>query len=115
MNFAILLIRIRKICILLKTCLTCYCFIYKSLKIKLFKLYVTAVLTCCFAFRQKDDKFVNEIDSLKGRATTKKKDDVYTLTVEHSIEDDAGNYSCIAFNKSVEVKEAYTQAICKSV
>lgn len=79
-------------------------------------IYVAAILTSFFlffSFRRKDDKFVNEVDSLKGRATTKKKDDVYSLTIEHSIEDDAGNYSCIAFNKSTNVKEASIQAVCK--
>ncbi|KAI7815340.1 neuroplastin [Rhyzopertha dominica] len=60
----------------------------------------------------KDDQDITTVKSLSGRVNYKNENGVFILKVDHSIEDDAGEYKCAAFVQGKEEAHAVITAIC---
>lgn len=76
-------------------------------------LYTYFFLITSFFFRKKDDVAIKSIKSLLGRVSENTNNGVATLIIEHSTEEDAGNYTCTALIKQTEIMSKTIQAVCK--
>lgn len=66
-----------------------------------------------FGFRKKDGVAIKSVNSVVGRVSENRKDGVATLVIQHSTEDDAGNYTCVALVKQTEITNATVRVACK--
>lgn len=66
-----------------------------------------------FFCRKKDGVAIKSIKSLAGRTSEESKDGISSLVISHSTEQDAGNYTCIAFVKQTEITNATVRVVCK--
>lgn len=56
---------------------------------------------------------ISSVKALAGRISEQKKDGLATLVIDHSVEDDAGSYSCVTIVKQTEITNATIRAVCK--